>query len=87
LNIHQHLVDRGLAVLGMRGGGKSWTTGVIAEELALQKFPFLIVDLMGEYKTLRERFPVLIVALGSPDYADIKNVSAEQAKLLAEKIV
>jgi len=87
LDVHRHLVDRGLAVLGMRGGGKSWTTGVIAEELALHKFPFLIVDLMGEYKTLRERFPVLIVALGNPDYADIKNVSAEQAKLLAEKIV
>jgi len=87
LDVHKHLVDRGLAVLGMRGGGKSWTTGVIAEELALQKFPFLIVDLMGEYKTLRERFPVLIIALGNPDYADIKNVGVEQAKLLAEKVV
>jgi len=87
LDIHRHLIERGLAILGMRGSGKSWTAGVTAEELAAIGIPFIIIDLMGEYKTLRERFPVLIVALGSPKYADIKNVTPDQATLIAEKIV
>jgi len=87
LDIHRHLIERGMAILGMRGSGKSWTAGVAAEELAAVGIPFIIIDLMGEYKTLRERFPVLIVALGAPKYADIKNVTPDQAALIAEQIV
>jgi predicted nuclease with TOPRIM domain len=60
---------------------------VIAEELAKIGIPFIVVDLMGEYKTLRERFPVLIAALGTPKYADITNLSEEHAPVLAERIV
>jgi hypothetical protein len=71
----------------MRGSGKSWTSAVIAEELAKTGILFIVVDLMGEYKTLREKFPVLIAALGTPKYADIKNLSEEQASVLAERIV
>jgi DNA helicase HerA-like ATPase len=71
----------------MRGSGKSWTSAVIAEELAKTGIPFIVVDLMGEYKTLREKFPVLIAALGTPKYADITNLSDEQASVLAERIV
>jgi hypothetical protein len=71
----------------MRGSGKSWTSAVIAEELAKTSIPFIVVDLMGEYKTIREKFPVLIVALGTPTYADITNLSEAQASLLAEKVV
>jgi DNA helicase HerA-like ATPase len=71
----------------MRGSGKSWTSAVVAEELAKTNIPFIVVDLMGEYKTLREKFPILIVALGTPKYADITNLSEEQAAVLAERIV
>jgi hypothetical protein len=70
----------------MRGSGKSWTSAVIAEELARTGIPFIVVDLMGEYKTLREKFPVLITALGTPKYADI-HLSEEQARVLAQRIV
>ena len=87
LDLHSHLINRGLAILGMRGSGKSWTAGVVAEELASKGIPFIIIDLMGEYKTLREKFPVLIAALGSPDYADLKGLTPESAGTLAEKIV
>jgi hypothetical protein len=60
---------------------------VIAEELAKTGIPFIVVDLMGEYKTLREKFPVLIAALGVPKYADIRSLSEEHAGVLAERIV
>jgi len=87
LNLHNHLINRGLAILGMRGSGKSYTSGVISEELSRIGIPYIIIDLMGEYFSLRERYPVLIVALGAPKYADIKNLSPEQAKIIAENAV
>jgi len=87
LDLHSHLIERGLAILGMRGSGKSWTAGVVAEELADKGIPFIAIDLMGEYKTLREKFPVIIAAIGSPEYADIKGLTPDSARTLAEKIV
>ncbi|MFQ6076037.1 MAG: helicase HerA domain-containing protein [Candidatus Bathyarchaeia archaeon] len=87
LNVHDHLIERGLGILGMRGSGKSYTSGVVAEELSKIGIPYIIIDLMGEYYSLRERFPVLIVALGSPKYADVRNVSPEKADVIAENAV
>jgi len=87
LDLHSHLIDRGLAILGMRGSGKSWTAGVVAEELASKGIPFIVIDLMGEYYSLREKFPVLIAALGTPKYADIKGVTPDQAGAIAESVV
>jgi len=87
ISIHDHLIERGLAILGMRGSGKSHTAGVIAEELSRIGIPYIIIDLMGEYYSLRERYPVLIVALGSPKYADVKGVSPDQAGVIAENAV
>ena len=72
LSVKEHLIDRGLGVLGMRGSGKSYTCGVLAEELAKIGQPFVIADLMGEHYTLREHFPILITALGEREYADIR---------------
>jgi len=87
LDVKKHLIDRGMSVLGMRGSGKSYTCGVLAEELARIGQPFVIIDLMGEYYTLRERFPVLIASLGEQEYADIRGLRPEHARELAHKIV
>ena len=87
LDLHSHLIERGLAILGMRGSGKSWTAGVVAEELAGKGIPFIVIDLMGEYYSLREKFLVLLAALGTPEYADIKGVTPDQAGVIAETVV
>ena len=87
LSVKGHLIDRGLGVLGMRGSGKSYTCGVLAEELAKIGQPFVIADIMGEYYTLREHFPILITALGEREYADIRGLRSEHAPELARKIV
>ena len=87
LDVKKHLIDRGLGVLGMRGSGKSYTCGVLAEELARIGQPFVIIDLMGEYYTLRERFPILIASLGEQEYADIRGLRPEHAPELARNIV
>ena len=34
LDVNKHLIERGIAILGARGGGKSYCTGKILEELA-----------------------------------------------------
>jgi len=87
LHVQKHLIDRGISILGMRGSGKSYTVGVICEELLSIGQPIIVIDLMGEYYTLRERYPILIAALGSPEYADIKGVTPEVAPQLAEFVV
>ncbi len=87
LDVKKHLIDRGLSVLGMRGTGKSYTCGVLAEELSKISQPFVVIDLMGEYYTLRERFPILIVSLGGQEYADIKGLRPEHAPELAHRVV
>ena len=87
LDVQDHLIDRGVAVMGIRRSGKSYTIGVICEQLLDLGQPIIVVDLMGEYYTLRERFDILIAALGDVPYADIKYLSPEMAGQLAEFVV
>jgi len=87
MDVRSHLIERGVAILGMRGSGKSWCAGLICEELLDQGQPVIVVDLMGEHYTLRERYPILIAALGDPEYADLKGLTPEMAARLAEFIV
>ncbi|NQT08072.1 DUF87 domain-containing protein [Candidatus Bathyarchaeota archaeon] len=87
LDIQNHLIDRGLALLGMRRSGKSWTTGRVCELLLEKNQPIIVVDMMGEYHTLREQFPILIASLGDPDYADIKNVKEDSVEQLVHFVV
>jgi len=87
LSVQKHLIDRGVAILGMRGSGKSYTVGVICEELLDIGQPIIVIDLMGEYYTLRERYPILIASIGDPDYADIKDIDEDTAPQLVEFVV
>ncbi|MBW6451109.1 MAG: ATP-binding protein [DPANN group archaeon] len=47
------LVSKHLAVLASTGAGKSYTVGVILEELLEKKIPIIILDPHGEYVSLR----------------------------------
>lgn len=69
-----------VAVLGIRGSGKTTTAAVLIEEL-MPDMPFVIFDPEGEYYGLKEKYPVLIAGSG----ANVElPVTARQAGALAE---
>jgi hypothetical protein len=82
----EQLIGQCIAVLGIRGSGKSNTAGVIFEELLNQQYPMSIVDIEGEYFGLKEKYEVLVVGTGdgveieiTPDCAaEIAEVSMQQ---------
>ncbi|MFB6081623.1 MAG: ATP-binding protein [Halanaeroarchaeum sp.] len=71
------LTGRGV-IFGKSGSGKSNSASVIIEELLERGFPLLIVDIEGEYYTLKERYEV--VHVGSTDKSDmpIRETDPEQ---------
>jgi len=87
LDVKKHLIDRGLAIFGIRGSGKSYCVGKILEQLVEVGQPFLVIDLEGEYVTLKEHYPVIIISQGKEEYADLKAVKPEMAKAIARVIL
>jgi len=51
----ESLVRLHFAVFGTTGSGKSYTVGVLVEELLEKNFPVVIIDPHGEYFTFREK--------------------------------
>lgn len=62
----EKVISKHLAIIAKTGAGKSYTVGVILEELIEKGIPILIIDVHGEYETL---------ALENDDENDIKNMS------------
>jgi uncharacterized protein len=75
------LIGNSVAVLGIKGSGKTNTAAVLIEELLTQGLPLTIVDIEGEYWGLKERFEILVV--GRSPNVDIE-VDAFQAATIAE---
>lgn len=69
-------------IIGASGSGKSYTVGVLCEELLKNKVPFVIVDADGEHSGLREKYEVVVVGEG-PD-ADLKWSRTNLAQLAAD---
>ena len=60
LRVDADLIATGrTCVLGASGSGKSYSVGVICEELCKNKVPFLLVDTEGEHSGLKERYEVI----------------------------
>jgi len=68
-------------VIGSSGSGKSYTVGVICEELCKNKVPFVIVDIEGEYSGLKEKFE--IVWVGDDEKSNLRWRNKFDLKLLA----
>jgi hypothetical protein len=60
----EQIIGQCIAILGIRGSGKSNTAGVIFEELLRNNYPMSIVDIEGEYFGLKESYEVLVVGTG-----------------------
>lgn len=57
-------------VIASSGGGKSYTVGVICEELCKSKVPFVLIDIEGEYSGLKEKYDAVWV--GDGEGCDLK---------------
>lgn len=68
-------------VIGSSGSGKSYTVGVICEELCKAKVPFAVIDVEGEYSGLKEKFETVWV--GDEDECDINWSKKVDLKQLA----
>lgn len=87
LDIDEHLINSGLAIIGKRGTGKSYAVGKICEQLAEVGQPFVIVDVEGQYYTLRKEYRVLVLSIGDESYADLKNITPDMAESIAMAVL
>ncbi|MFC2162553.1 helicase HerA domain-containing protein [Candidatus Altiarchaeota archaeon] len=98
VNINE-LVSRHCAVLAMTGAGKSYTVGVLIEELMKKRGSILVFDLHGEFTKLelkgaetkvfdvegKDRIKVNVDSLSSGDYASLMpDLTNTQRDLLDE---
>ena len=75
----QELITGRTLLCSVTGGGKSWTSRRIVEQIFGQT-GIVIVDVEGEYSTLRERYPFLIIG------KDVQLVP-EAAEFLADQVL
>jgi len=92
LSVQEHLISQPLAEVGIRNSGKSYQAGKICEQLCEIKQPFIVIDPEGEYWTLKERYPVIVAAVGKPvgrpkGYKADLTVTSDNAPLLAKRVV
>jgi len=84
----EQIIGQCIAILGIRGSGKSNTAGVIFEELLKHNYPLSIVDIDGEYFGLKERYEVLVVGQGKGVEIEVDVDCAEEiAQVSMEKNV
>lgn len=77
----QKLVDTRLIIQANSGGGKSWLIRRILEQ-SHKQIQHIVIDLEGEFSTLREKYDYILAS----DEGDI-SVDPKSAKLLARKIL
>ena len=70
-------------VIGASGSGKSYSVGVICEELCKNKVPFVIVDIEGEYSGLKEKFGD-VIWIGNDNRCDLRWNQKPDLKVLAK---
>lgn len=75
------LVETRALVQGSSGSGKSWLIRGIVERAAAD-MPVIVLDLEGEFVTLRERFDVVLAGEGGEVAVDVRSASLFGRRLL-----
>ena len=69
----EDFIGQSVAVLGIKGSGKSNTVAVLIEEMLKAKVPVLVVDIAGEYWTMKKAFAdVAVVGCSRETDVDFK---------------
>jgi len=55
------VIGESIAVLGIKGSGKTNTAAVLIEEMLANGLPMTIVDIEGEYWGLKQRFEIFVI--------------------------
>jgi transcription initiation factor IIE alpha subunit len=79
----QKLVTGRTAIISQTGAGKSWTIGVICEQLCKNNIGFCIIDTEGEYFSLKEKFQLLWVGKDPMCDLDIEKIDLSELALTA----
>lgn len=79
------LIGSRMLVQANSGGGKSWMLRKLAERLAMH-VPIIILDLEGEFATLREKYDVLLVGQGREVPAQVEIAGALALRLLEHRV-
>jgi hypothetical protein len=84
-------VTKSVQILAMKRSGKSYTGGLIAEQLMHCNIPIVIIDPIGAHWGLREKFDIIIFGDGDRTYTDVsildeKKELVKQARAIGEYI-
>ena len=80
------LVTGRTCIIGQSGSGKSYTVAVLCEELAKNNIGFCIIDTEGEYASIKEKYPVLMISDSANSEVDLSTTSiAKVADTLLKK--
>jgi hypothetical protein len=77
------MLRSGLLAQANSGGGKSWLLRRLAEQLSAL-VPTFVVDVEGEFASLREKFPFFLVAREGGDAAADPRTAAQLVRKLLE---
>jgi len=88
------LIGNSIAILGINGSGKSNSAAVLMEEALASGIPIIVIDIAGEYHTLRERYDHVTVIGRSLNakfcevdlLVDIENVCDVATKVYANAV-
>jgi hypothetical protein len=75
------LLPSRLLITADSGGGKSWVMRVLQEQ-AFGKVQIITIDPEGEFATLREKFPFVLVGKGGETPADVRSAVLVAQRLL-----
>ena len=79
------LAGKGEAILATRGAGKSWLAAVEAEQLIEAGYPVLILDVVGEYWSLKAEYPVVVFGGNHADVPLDPHIGGEMARAVLER--
>jgi len=79
------LAGKGEAILATRGAGKSWLAAVQAEQLIEAGYPVLILDVVGEYWSLKAKYPIIVFGGRHADVPLDPHIGGEIAKVVLDR--
>jgi hypothetical protein len=79
------IATMGEALLATRGAGKSWLAAVEVEQLIEAGYPVAVLDVVGEYWSLKAKYPVIIFGGKHADAPLDPRIGKEIAHIILDK--